>query len=77
VALTLQQSTVAKLGLSVFGLVFLSFMTRVVTQFIFDFRTATLIAGPIAVLALCLLIGLIAFYGLSKVGVTRIEVPED
>jgi uncharacterized membrane protein (Fun14 family) len=69
----MHQSTVAKLGLSVFGLVFLSFMTRVVGQFLVGFRTATLIAGPIAVLALAIMVFLIAFYLLSKVGVTTIE----
>ncbi|MFB6362026.1 MAG: hypothetical protein ABEH59_12000 [Halobacteriales archaeon] len=69
----MHRSTLTKLALGVFGLVFLSFLIRGFGQFIIGSRTATVLAGPVAVAAGGLLLVVIGLWGLGRVGVVRIE----
>lgn len=69
----MKQSTLTVLGLAVFGLVILSFVIRAFGQFLLGVRTATLVAGPVAVAAAALLVVVLGVWGLSKLGIVTIE----
>jgi membrane protein implicated in regulation of membrane protease activity len=71
--MALKESTMGKLGLWVFGLLLLSFLIRGPSQFLVGQKTAKLLAGPPSILALCILVFLIGYWVLAKVGVTTIE----
>lgn len=73
----MQQSTLTKLGLLVFGLIFVSFLIRGFGQFIVGPRRATLVAGPVALLAAGVLVVVAVLWGLGRVGVIRIESERD
>jgi len=68
-----KQSTLTLLGLAVFGLVLLSFLIRAFGQFLLGVRTATLVAGPVAVAAAALLVVVLGVWSLSKLGILTIE----
>jgi hypothetical protein len=53
--------------------VFLSFLVRGFGQFVIGARTATLLAGPVAVVAAGLLLVVISLWGLGRLGVVPIE----
>ncbi len=72
----MHRSTLTKLSLGVFGLVFLSFLVRGFGQFVVGSRTATLLAGPVAVVAGGLLLVVIALWGLGRLGVVVIETDD-
>lgn len=69
----MRRSSVLLLGLAVFGLTFLAFLIRAFGQFIVGPRTATLVAGPVAMLAGIALIGVISIMLLAKAGLVRLE----
>ncbi len=69
----MRQSTLTKLGLLVFGLVFVAFVVRGFGQFVVGPRRATLLAGPVALLAALVLLVVLGVWVLGRVGVVRIE----
>lgn len=69
----MKQATFAKLALSVFVLIFLSFMIRGVGQFIVGHRTAMLVAGPVAVIAALLIGVVVAIWVFAKLDIIHIE----
>lgn len=73
----MRRVSVTALALSVFGLVLLAFLLRAFGQFLLGPRRATLLAGPVAVLAglvLALVIGIVV---LDRAGVVSIDEPPD
>jgi hypothetical protein len=72
----MQQSTLTKLALLVFGLVFVSFVVRGFGQFVVGPRRAMLVAGPLAVLAAGLLGLVVALWLLGRAGIVRIDSVE-
>lgn len=73
----MKQVTLAKLAVSVFVLILLSFLIRGVGQFVVGHRTAMLVAGPVAVIA-ALIMGLVALvWGLAWLGIISIEADTD
>lgn len=60
------------LAMLVFGLVFISFVIRGFGQFLVGPRTAMLVAGPVSVLAAGVLLFVVVFWVLSKVGLSTI-----
>ena len=72
----MRQSTLTKLALSVFALVFVSFLVRGFGQFVVGPRTATLLAGPLALLAAAVLALVVVLWTLGRAGVVRIEVDD-
>lgn len=69
----MRQSTLIKLGLLVFALIFVSFLVRGFGQLIVGPRRAMLIAGPVAVLAAAVLALLVVLWALARVGILQIE----
>lgn len=72
----MRQSTLTKLALLVFGLIFVSFLVRGFGQLLLGPRRATLLAGPLALLAAGVLAVVVGLWLLGRLGVIRIEVPE-
>lgn len=72
----MQQSTLTKLALGVFGLIFLSFLLRGFGQFVLGTRGATMLGGPVALLATGLLVVVVALWTLGRLGVVEIEAGE-
>ncbi|NIS36443.1 MAG: hypothetical protein GWN07_36720 [Actinobacteria bacterium] len=72
----MQRSTVTKLALAVFGLIFVSFLIRGFGQFVVGTRTATMLAGPVALAAAALLVVVVALWVLGRAGVITIEAEE-
>lgn len=73
----MRRSTLTKLSLLVFGLVLVSFIVRGFGQLLVGPRRATMVAGPIALLAAAVLLVVVALWGLGRVGVVSIEVASD
>lgn len=71
----MQQSTLTKLALLVFGLVFVSFIVRGFGQFVVGPRMATMVAGPLAVLAGLVLLLVLVLWLLGWLGILAIEPP--
>lgn len=71
----LQQTTLTKLGLLVFGLVFASFLIRGFGQFVVGPRRATMVAGPVALLAAAVLVTVVGLWLLGRVGLLSVESP--
>lgn len=69
----MQQSTLTKLALLVFGLVFVSFLIRGFGQFIVGPRRATMLGGPVALLAAAVLVVVAGLWVLGRIGVVEIE----
>lgn len=69
----MRRSTLTKLALLVFGLVFASFVLRGFGQFVLGTRGATLLAGPVALLGGGLLVLVLALWLLGRVGVIDVE----
>lgn len=61
------------LGLLVFGLLFVSFVVRGLGQFIVGPAPALWLAGVIAAGAGLLVLGLVAFWVLARLGMTTLE----
>ncbi len=72
----MMQATLAKLALSVFILIFVSFMIRGVGQFIVGHRTAMLVAGPVAIIAAALMCLVITVWGLAWLGLISIDTDD-
>lgn len=68
----MKQSTMTTLAMLVFVLVFISFVIRGFGQVLVGPRTAMLIAGPVSVLAAGVLLFVVVFWMLSKVGISVI-----
>lgn len=68
------QSTLTKLALLVFTLIFVSFLIRGFGQFLVGPRTATLLAGPVAILAAMVLVLIAVLWILGRLGIVEIEV---
>ena len=64
-----RRSTLVRLGLIVFGLVFVAFVLRGFGQFVVGQRRATLVAGPVALLAALVLVVVAALWLLARLGV--------
>lgn len=73
----MQQATLTKLALLVFGLVFVSFVVRGFGQFVVGQRTATLVAGPLAALAGVVLVAVVVLWLLGRVGLVSIESTDE
>jgi len=73
----MRRSSVLLLGLAVFGLIFLAFLIRAFGQFVVGTRTATLVAGPVAMLAGAVLLGVIGIALLAKAGLVTLEDGSD
>lgn len=69
----MQRATLTKLALGVFALVFVSFVIRGFGQFVVGPRTATLLGGPLALLAAILLVVVLGLWLLGRVGIIAIE----
>lgn len=65
---TVRRSTLVRLGLLVFGLTLVAFVLRGFGQFVVGARTATLVAGPVAVLAGVVLVAVAGLWLLARVG---------
>lgn len=74
--MALQRSTLTKLGLLVFALVFVSFLVRGFGQLLVGPRVATMLAGPLSILAAVVLVGLVGLWLLGRAGIVTIESPE-
>lgn len=72
----MHRSTLTKLGLLVFGLIFVSFLVRGFGQFVLGPRRATMLAGPLALLAAVLLVVVVVIWVLGRLGVVSIESPD-
>lgn len=72
----MHQSTLTKLGLLVFGLVFVSFLIRGFGQLVVGPRVATAAAGPVAALAGGLLVVVVALWALGWLGVVEVEAAD-
>jgi hypothetical protein len=72
----MRQSTLVKLALLVFALVFVSFLIRGFGQFVVGPRRATMLGGPVAVLAAALLVVVAALWLLGRLGLIEIETDE-
>lgn len=72
----MHQSTLTKLALLVFGLVFVSFLVRGFGQFVVGPRTATLAAGPVAALAGVVLVAVVALWTLGRLGLIEVEAAD-
>lgn len=72
----MQQATLTKLALLVFGLVFLSFVVRGFGQFVVGPRRATMVAGPLALLAAGVLVVVLALWVLGQAGLVSIETAD-
>lgn len=68
----MRQSTLTKLALLIFGLVFVSFVVRGFGQFVVGQRTATLVAGPLAALAGVVLVVVVGLWLLGRVGLVHV-----
>ena len=73
----MKRATLEFLSLLVFALVLLSFLVRGVGQFVLGPRGVLVIAGPISVLAAGLLVFVLAYWVLARVGVMTLEAGED
>lgn len=73
----MRRSTLTKLSLLVFGLILVSFIVRGFGQLLVGPRRATMVAGPIALLAAAVLLVVVALWGLGRVGVVSIEAASD
>lgn len=71
------RSTLTKLALLVFGLIFVSFLIRGFGQFLVGPRTATLLAGPVAMLAAVVLVVVVGLWLLGRLGLVTIEAGPD
>jgi uncharacterized membrane protein YcjF (UPF0283 family) len=69
----MKYATLGKLGLAVFGLIFVSFLVRGFGQFVVGQGTALRLAAPIAFLAAVLAAGVVAFWLLARLGVTTLD----
>lgn len=69
----MRQSTLTKLGLLVFALVFVSFVVRGFGQFVVGPRRAMAVAGPLALLAAAVLATVVVLWVLGRTGVVRID----
>jgi O-antigen ligase len=69
----MHRATLARLAVLVFALVLASFLVRGLGQFVVGRRTATLVAGPIAVLAAVVLVVVVAAWTLARLGVVTID----
>ncbi len=69
----MQYATLGKLGLSVFGLIFVSFLVRGFGQFVVGQRAALRLASPIALAAAALAAGVVLFWVLARVGLVTLE----
>lgn len=72
----MRRATLTKLALAVFGLVFLSFLLRGFGQFVLGSRGATMLGGPVALLAGGLLVVVVALWLLGRLGVIEIEAED-
>lgn len=72
----MRQSTLTKLGLGVFGLIFVSFLVRGFGQFLIGPRRATLTAGPLAAAAAGLLVVVVLLWTLGRLGIVEIEAED-
>lgn len=72
----MRRATLTKLALAVFGLVFLSFLLRGFGQFVLGTRGATMLGGPVALLAGGLLLVVVALWLLGRLGVIEIEAAD-
>lgn len=72
----MRQSTLTKLGLLVFALVFVSFVVRGFGQFLVGPRRAMSVAGPLALLAAAVLATVVVLWVLGRAGVVRIDRDE-
>lgn len=66
-------STLIRLGLLMFGLIFLAFLIRGFGQFVVGSRRAMLIAGPVAVIAGILCLVILGSALLAKLGLVALE----
>lgn len=67
------RGTLTGLGLLVFVLAVASFVVRAAGRFVVGPRTATLIAGPVAVASVALLVVVLGLWGLARLGVISLE----
>ena len=67
-----RRSTLVRLGLLVFGLVFVAFVLRGFGQFVVGQRRATLLAGPVALLAALVLLVVLGLWLLARAGVVEV-----
>ncbi|MDZ7700886.1 MAG: hypothetical protein U5J98_01815 [Halobacteriales archaeon] len=72
----MRRTTLTKLALAVFGLIFLSFLLRGFGQFVLGTRGATMLGGPVALLAGGLLVVVVALWLLGRLGVIEIEADD-
>lgn len=72
----MQRSTLTKLALLVFALIFVSFLIRGFGQFLVGPRRATLVAGPVAMLAAVVLVLVAVLWVLGRLGIVEIETHE-
>ncbi len=63
--------------MAVFVLVFVAFLLRAFGQFLVGPRTATIIAGPLVVLAAALLIGVLGVALFAKLGLVSFDDASD
>ena len=68
-----RRSTLVRLGLLVFGLTFVAFLLRGFGQFVVGARAATLVAGPVALLAGAVLVAVVGLWLLARLGVVDVE----
>jgi len=69
----MRRSTLTKLGLLIFGLISLAFLIRGFGQFLVGQRTATMVGGPVAVLAAGVLVLVILLWSLGRLGLVTLE----
>lgn len=72
----MRRSTLTKLALSVFALVFVSFLIRGFGQFVVGPRRATMLGGPVALLAGALLVVVVGLWVLGRLGIVTIEADD-
>lgn len=69
----MRQSTLTKLALLVFALIFVSFIIRGFGQLVVGPQRATMLGGPVALLAAALLVVVAALWLLGRLGLIEIE----
>lgn len=69
----MRRATLTTMALTVFGLVFVAFVIRGFGQFLLGPRRATLVAGPVALLAAGLLLVVLGTWVGARVGLIAVE----
>lgn len=73
----MRRSSLTAMALGVFGLVLLAFVLRGFGQFLLGPRRAMLVAGPVALLAVGLLLVVLAVWSGARLGLIAVENGED